>query len=99
MQVSGDLFEIRVSLMALSPTEVSKLKRLIRVANDLLEGAKPAPKRVRKARQETNKRQRRTGKELVAFRKMLKAERKRGVPVADLAKQHGISMAYIYQIG
>ena len=37
--------------------------------------------------------------ELIAFRKMLKAERKRGVPVSKLAQEHGISPAYIYQIG
>jgi hypothetical protein len=42
------------------------------------------------------KRTRRTGKELVQFRKMLKAERKRGVSVAALARKHGISPAYIY---
>jgi hypothetical protein len=27
---------------------------------------------------------------------MLKAERKRGVPAAELAKQHDVSMVYIY---
>jgi len=27
---------------------------------------------------------------------MLKAERKRGVSATDLAKEHGVSMAYIY---
>jgi DNA-binding IscR family transcriptional regulator len=30
---------------------------------------------------------------------MLKAERKKGVPVAELAKQHGISTVYIYKLG
>jgi hypothetical protein len=29
---------------------------------------------------------------------MLVAERKRGVPVAELAAKHGISAAYIYQL-
>ena len=41
---------------------------------------------------------RRTGKDLLAFRKMLKAERKRGVSVAELAEAHGVSTAYIYQL-
>jgi hypothetical protein len=41
---------------------------------------------------------RRSGKELAAFRKMLVAERKKGVPVATLAKRHGISTTYIYQL-
>lgn len=46
----------------------------------------------------TAKKTRRSGKELVAFRKMLKAERKRGVPVAALAKKHKISTAYVYSL-
>jgi predicted transcriptional regulator len=29
---------------------------------------------------------------------MLEAERKRGLSAADLAKQHGVSMAYIYRL-
>jgi hypothetical protein len=29
---------------------------------------------------------------------MLNAERKRGVPVAELARQHGITPSYIYQM-
>jgi hypothetical protein len=41
---------------------------------------------------------RRSGKELIAFRKMLIAERKKGVPVARLAEQHGITPSYIYQL-
>jgi hypothetical protein len=41
---------------------------------------------------------RRSGKELAAFRKMLVAERKKGVPVAKLAKQYRISTTYIYQL-
>jgi hypothetical protein len=44
------------------------------------------------------KRVRRSGKDLAAFRKMLIAERKKGVPVADLARKHNISSAYIYQL-
>jgi hypothetical protein len=30
---------------------------------------------------------------------MLKAERKAGVPVAQIAKKNGITPAYIYQMG
>jgi hypothetical protein len=29
---------------------------------------------------------------------MLKAQRSKGVPVADLARRHGISSAYIYML-
>jgi len=37
--------------------------------------------------------------EAIALKKLLKAERKAGVPVAELAKKHGISTAYIYMLG
>jgi hypothetical protein len=62
-------------------------------------GAKSGVKATGKAQSAADgKRRRRTGKELADFRKMLVAERKRGVPVADLAEKHGISAAYIYQL-
>ena len=51
-----------------------------------------------KASAQDGKRTRRTGEELVAFRQMLSDERKNGVPVAELSKQHGVSAAYIYQL-
>jgi hypothetical protein len=41
---------------------------------------------------------RRSKKEAIALKKLLKAERKAGVPVAELAKKHGISTAYIYML-
>jgi len=44
------------------------------------------------------KRVRRSGAELSAFRKMLKAERAKGVPVAELAKKHNVSAVYIYTL-
>lgn len=94
--------------MALSRTEVIKLKQLIRIASDLLESAVSADRvdAVTPARKAAGPRmpfkggtrRRRSGAELVAFRKMLKAERKKGVPVAELARTHGISTAYIYSI-
>ena len=43
-------------------------------------------------------RTRRSKKETIALKKLLKAERKAGVPVAELAKKHGISTAYIYML-
>lgn len=100
--------------MALTATEVTKLKQLIRLASDLLESAVSADRddvsvvsfkrqgksaaRKKQQAQPIEKRQRRSGKELVAFRKMLKSERKKGVPVAELAEKHGISTAYIYSL-
>ena len=57
-----------------------------------------APKAPTSPKKAAAKRTRRTGDELVAFRQMLSDERNGGVPVALLAKQHGVSTAYIYSI-
>lgn len=84
--------------MALTNREISKLNRIVKLAEELAadgvtrSGQKNA---VRRANGKTP-RTRRTGRELAQFRKMLKAERRKGVPVAALAKKHGISSAYIY---
>jgi hypothetical protein len=43
-------------------------------------------------------RTRRSKKETIALKKLLKAERKKGVSVAKLAEQHGVSKAYIYLV-
>jgi hypothetical protein len=43
-------------------------------------------------------RTRRTKKQVAELKKLLKAERKAGVPVAELASKHGISSAYIYML-
>ena len=43
-------------------------------------------------------RTRRSKLEAIALKKLLKAERKAGVPVAELAEKHGISTAYIYML-
>jgi hypothetical protein len=43
-------------------------------------------------------RTRRSKKEVATLKKMLKAERKAGVPVAELAEKHGVSTAYIYML-
>ena len=43
-------------------------------------------------------RTRRSKKEAIALKKLLKAERKAGVPVVELAEKHGISTAYIYML-
>lgn len=92
--------------MALHAKEIAKLRRIIVLAEKLIaESSKP--KRGRPALHNGNgmaktrnkgKRLRRTGNQLVRFRKMLKAERRKGVPVAELARKHKISSAYIYQL-
>ena len=83
--------------MSLSAPELTKLRRIISLAEKLI-AASPKPKRGRPANGKAAKRVRRSGKELTQFRRMLKGERKRGVSVADLARKHAISTAYIYTL-
>lgn len=86
--------------MPLTAREKSKWQQIIAMAEQLLalSDANAAKATAKADNTAGSKRIRRTGKELAAFRKMLKAARKRGVPVADLAKAHGISAAYVYQL-
>jgi hypothetical protein len=84
--------------MSLTAKEVSELKKIVARAKELM--AKAEGQSVKStARPSSSVRVRRTGKDLVTFRRMLKAERKAGVPVAQLAKKHGVTPSYIYQIG
>lgn len=86
--------------MTLSAREISQLRQIVSIAEKLIaaaDGRKPAGVRSKKPAISATRR-RRSGKELAAFRKLLKSERKRGVPVAELAREHGISPAYIYMI-
>jgi hypothetical protein len=86
--------------MSLSPNEIKKIKKLISLAQALLDAAEASTRRAAKgAIQPSGKRTRRIGKELAAFRKMLMAERKKGVRVEEIASKHGLSTAYIYQLG
>jgi hypothetical protein len=81
--------------LSLSTQQITKLNRIISLAEKLLaqdkldrgNGAATNPRRIR-----------RTDKQLAEFRKMLKAERRKGTPVAALARKHGISSAYIYML-
>ncbi len=93
--------------MSLTNSDIMQLRRIITAAEKLLAKAGLAEKVPRAGQKASSakpsnsgkaKRNRRTGKELLAFRKMLKGERKRGVPVAQIAKAHGVSSAYIYQL-
>ena len=86
--------------MTFNAQELVKLRRIISLAEKLI-ATNPKPTRGRPAQLKRNgaaTRVRRTGKELMQFRKMLKAERKKGVSVLDLARKHGISTAYIYML-
>lgn len=88
--------------MALSKRQVSQLQKIVETVQAILAAeskASQAEKRKTPSRspaRETGSR--RSGKELVAFRKMLRAERKSGIPVAEISKRHKVSKAYIYQL-
>ena len=86
--------------MSLTNKEMTELKKIVARANQLIAKAQGGEKTTAKAsaRRTIDSGRRRTGKELEAFRKMLKAERKAGVPVAQIAKKHGITPSYIYQM-
>jgi len=84
--------------ISLSAREVAKLTKIIALAQGLIDKAQAEPVVNKSAGKKAIKRTRRTGEELAAFRKMLMAERKRGVPAADLVEQHGVSMTYIYTL-
>jgi len=79
----------------LTKREINKLNKIIESLQEMLAKASSEPAAAKKS---GPTRTRRTGKELVAFRKMLKTERKAGASAAELAKKHGVSSAYIYQL-
>ena len=87
--------------MSLSPQEIAQLRKIVSIAEALLAKAQ-APKggRAKGAESSAKTRQgaRRKGKELIAFRKMILGERKRGTPVTEIARKHGITPNYIYQM-
>jgi len=83
--------------LSLNSHDISKLHRIIALAEKLIaNGSKSSRGNV--VAKKSGKRIRRTGKALVQFRRMLKVERKKGVPVAELARKHGVSSAYIYML-
>ena len=86
--------------MPLDAKELSKLRRIVAIAEKLINQS-PRVKRGRPSNQgngSTRKRTRRRGKVLLQFRRMLKTERRKGTPVSSIAKKHGISTAYIYSL-
>ncbi len=85
--------------MSFTVQDLSKLNRIIKLAEKLIENGSKRSANGRNGnaqRANGSTRKRRTGRELAQFRKMLKAERKKGIPVAEMARKHGISTAYIY---
>ena len=84
--------------MSLTSKEIMELKRIVARAKYLIAKAEGTETVKTSARPSASVRTRRSGKDLVAFRRMLKAERKSGLPVAQIAKKHGVSPSYIYQM-
>jgi len=78
--------------LSLSAQQIRKLNRIITLARELIEDNNEG----RMFGRNGTTRIRRTGKELVQFRRMLRDERKKGVPVAELVRKYGVSSAYIY---
>ena len=92
-------------IVSYSTRELNQLKRIVSIAQQLITKAEAnnrtrAPKDTKKssAKVSSVKRIRRTGSELIKFRKKLVAERNKGLPVSELAKKYGVSLAYIYQL-
>ena len=90
--------------MSLDSSEIAKLRRIIAISEKLI-AVNPKRKRGRPAlavgkatSKLITKRTRRTGKDLVKFKKVIKAEITKGVPVAEIARKHGVTTSYIYQI-
>jgi hypothetical protein len=85
--------------LALDTQTIKELKRLIATAERLISAnSRSNVKSAAATTKRTKKRTRRTGKDLIQFRKMLKTERSKGISVAALARKHSISTAYIYQL-
>ena len=86
--------------MSLSAKEITQLKKLISIAEQLIKQSSASEASTKKSSRASGavKRVRRSGKELIAFRKMLIAERKKGITAAELSRTHGVSQAYIYQL-
>jgi hypothetical protein len=86
-------------ILALSAQEVAKLRRIVSLAETMMaKGGSRKRDGVAGKQSKKSKRIRRSGRELIQFRKMLKSERQKGVPVSELARKHGISSAYIYTL-
>ena len=83
--------------MQLSKRQKNRLQSIIDSAQQILaEADKAQPKGAKSSGGHPTTRRR--GADLVAFKKMLKAERKKGASVADLASKHGVTPSYIYQM-
>ena len=87
--------------MARTVNYAKKLRKIIANLEELaiaLEGQGNRPVSKATNGKAAASRTRRSKKEAAQLRKLLKAERKAGVPVAELARSMGISTAYVYML-
>jgi Mor family transcriptional regulator len=89
--------------MALSKRQISQLQKIVETVQAILaaeekQSSQPSKRKTASNASTGKTSSRRTGKELAAFRKLLRAERKSGVSVAEIAKRHKVSKSYIYQL-
>jgi len=86
--------------MSFTTRELKQLQNIVEIASALMSKAQEHvdAKAAEKAERQANKRVRRSGKELVKFRRDLKKMRNEGVPVAELSATYGVSASYIYQL-
>lgn len=102
--IANDLVEIRQECrMARTADIANKLRKIAASLEELASYLETNPAHRKSFPAGNGKsvhpvRRRRSKKEAAALKKQLKAERKAGVPVAELAKKHGISSAYIYML-
>jgi len=85
--------------MSLTTKEIAQLRKIIALSEGLIANAGKATASKSSGGKTAANGRRRSGKELETFRKMLKQERKSGASVSALAKKHGVTPSYIYQIG
>lgn len=78
--------------MHLTPKQIKQLQALIVSTQALIDNANNAPPEV----SADGTRTRRRGKDLMAFKKLILKERKAGKSVTDLAREHGVTPAYLY---
>jgi hypothetical protein len=81
--------------MARTATIARKLRKIAASIEELATAIEAMPARNGKS---APTRTRRSKKEVAALKKLLKAERKAGVPVSELAAKHGVSKAYVYMV-
>lgn len=84
--------------MSLSNKQIQKLEAIIAGAQALLSETKARSSGRSSQKTPSAQSVRRTGKALVAFRRMVVSERKKGIPAAEIARKHNVSTVYIYKL-